>query len=127
MEIQMGRRQEIGEWVGQKNPTLRHIMPRMIAERLLKDLKILHLDKPRVCDRSAIWYILSKKYSSTQTENMRHYWEDKQKMTREEMLANGYSARTICYWKGSSGRRENEASQLKAIKLWHHYLNSSET
>lgn len=98
VEIQMLRRHIIGEWVGKKQPTLRNITPRMIMERLLKELKILHLDKPMVCNPLELERILSKKYSKCRVLRMRHYWEDKQKMTRREILDRGYKSRTICYW-----------------------------
>ena len=90
---------------------------RMIAERLLKDLKILHLDKPIVCDRSAIWDILSKKYNRCRVKGMRHYWQDKQEIGgRQCRLIRIYNQIMFTTGKGSSRRQECRVSQLKDIK-----------
>jgi hypothetical protein len=97
-EISQRNKRSIQNWLGKRNAILRDITPDDLTALLNKDLKILHLDKPIVCDQLQLQEFLSRQYSPCKTRNLMGYMLVRRTLTRQQMIDKGYKPRIICYY-----------------------------
>jgi len=98
LEISLRKKRSIQYWLGKKNVTLRDITPDDLIDLINNDLKILHLDKPIVCDQLQVREIISRQYSPCKTRSLMGYMLDRRTMTRQQRINRGYTPRIICYY-----------------------------
>ena len=98
LEISMRKKRQIDKRTGKKNTMVRDLTLEFVINILQKDLHILKLDRPIVCDRREIEQILSNVYTPRQVRSLLGYLLEKQTLTREEMLAKGTTRKTISYY-----------------------------
>jgi len=97
-EISMRRKCHIVTLTGKKEPRLRDLTIEMVAGRIQKDMNILHLNRPIVCDRKKIENILSEKYTPRQVRSLLGYLLERQTLTYEQLIGKGITRRTICHY-----------------------------
>jgi hypothetical protein len=97
-EISMRKKRQVDKRAGKRNTYVKDITLSFVNNLLRKDLQILKLDHPIVCDRLEIEQILSEKYSPRQVRSLLGYRLEKQTMTHAQLLAKGISRRTICHY-----------------------------
>lgn len=97
-EISMRTRWKIRDWTGKTDPTLRDITPQKVKETIENDMRILHLDKPMVCDRLTAQAILSKIYTPSRVRALLGYLGIRQTLTVDQMKQEGYKSHNIRYY-----------------------------
>ena len=116
-EISMRKKNQIDKRTGKKNTLVRDITLAFVTVLLSKDLKVLKLDHPMVCDRFEIEQILSNKYSPRRVRSLLGYWLERQTMTQAQMRAKGISRRIICHYEKLLGEANLSSLSTDSKKI----------
>lgn len=94
-EISIRKKRKIRSCFNMKHSTLRNITKDVIYMYLITELEKFSLDKPILSDRSKLVSILSNIYKKQKAYKLAGYWEDRQKNTKEQLIAHGTTPRMI--------------------------------
>lgn len=116
-EISQRNKRSIQNWLGKKNAILRDITPDDLIDLLNNDLKILHINKPIVCDQLQLQEILSRQYSPCKTRNLMGYMLVRRTLTRQQMIDKGYTSRTIYHYEKQLAYAEVSSLSIDSKKV----------